>query len=403
MISSVRSVNDTKHIALHNYDNSFCYHISNLQRLHCSPTLNRLCRSEEVMRKMGSDDEVMKRGDIREVLMLPIKIYAELDDGGTDDGGGTNGAHDPSHDTSTSINEGVIYSRIKEYFNKFVPNFVAPAGRHGYDPTILLIYFLLPVVYSYFPEKFKDIIEEIHVDKINFNNIDYVCENVIMEDKNSFVQSVEDRKTILGLYKSMIENLPKKYNRHSFVASVIEVFPNKDRTGGHAITLIKGWSTENVNGEAELFIIDDQNSISKLADYYNSRKERLYELTIRDVDEITIANVNAIFHAKCDIDPSCKFSKRVSRFVLNFEHNFLTVKDEMLKPELRNGNSMEVEDVYVKDERNGGSGKTMFVVGLVIGLFIGILISIIAKSILTQTQNSINNNTQAHINTNTHA
>lgn len=381
MISSVRSVNDTKHIALHNYDNSFCYHISNLQRLHCSPTLNRLCRSEEVMKKMGSDDEVMKRGDIREVLMLPIKIYAELGDyGDMDEGGGT--AHD-----------GVIYSRIKEYFNKFVPNFVAPAGRHGYDPTILLIYFLLPVIYSYFPERFKDVIEEIHVDKINFNNIDYVCESVIMEDKSSFVQSVEDRKTILSLYKTMIENLPKKYNRHSFVASVIEVFPNKDRTGGHAITLIKGWSTTNGdirNGEAELFIIDDQNSISKLADYYNSRKERLYEMTIRDVDEITIANVNAIFHAKCDIDPSCKFSKRVSRFVLNFEHNFLTVKDEMLKPELRNGNSMEVEVVEMKK----WSGKVLFIVGLVVGLFIGILISIIAKSILTQ-------NISTNLNTNT--
>ena len=59
-------------------------------------------------------------------------------------------------------------------------------------------------------------------------------ETVITEDKNTFLQNENDRKIILKLYKNMIEHLPKKYSRHNFVASVLEVYPNKDKTGGHA-------------------------------------------------------------------------------------------------------------------------------------------------------------------------
>ena len=152
---------------------------------------------------------------------------------------------------------------------------------------------------------------------------------------------------------------------------MLEVYPNKDKTGGHAITLIKGNS--NIDDNIDFYIIDDQNSISKLSDYYNNRKERLYEISIRDVDEITIANVNAIFHAKCDIDPSCKFSKRVSRFVLNFEHNFLKVEDDMLKPELKTENSMN-ETIQVKYKDKKETILLMFLFGLVVGIIVGILV-----------------------------
>ena len=352
MISSVRSINDTKHIALYNYDNSFCFHISDLQRLHCSPTLNKS------LSQLKLNENVINKSDITEILLLPLKIYSELDDS----------------------NELMIYSRIKDYFNWFVPNFVSPSARHGYDPTRLMIYFLLPVVYKYFPDKFKTIIEEIHVDKINFNNIDYVAEDVILKDENTFIQAENDRKKMVELYKNMIENLPPKYERKSFVASVLEVYPNKDRTGGHAITLIKGISDLDMKrgiDKVDFYIIDDQNSISKLYDYYNNRKERLYEISIRDVDEITMVNVNAIFHAKCDIDPSCKFSKRVSRFVLNFEQNFLSVVENVLKPELENVNKMRSDDEYKNSNTSSLMNNNcfvMFILGLIIGLIIGLIV-----------------------------
>ena len=347
MISSLKSINNTKHIALFNYDNSMCYHISVLQRLHSSPTLNKECL------KLKLNEQLVDKRNICEVLMLPIKIYSEIDDS----------------------NESLIYTRIKEYFNWFVPNYVSNCGRHGYAPNALFIYFILPVIYKYFPDKFKNIIEELHVNKINFNNIDYVCSDVILNEKNTFLKNDNDRKIILECYKTMIENIPSKIDRCCFVSAILEIFPNKDKTGGHAVTLIKGRSNIEIQNSIDSFenfyIIDDQNSISKLSDYYNLRKEKLYEISIRDIDEITIANINAIFHAKCDIAPSCKFSKRVTRFVLNFEQNFLSTTEDLLKPELE----------YVKIKSYGILTNTdnlfklifIFVTGLIMGLVIGLL------------------------------
>lgn len=374
MISSIVSVNNTKHIALYNYDNSMCYHISVIQRLHSSPTLNKLCQSLDL------NEKNLDKNNINQVLMLPIKIYSEIDKGG---------------------NDSDIYTRIKEYFNWFVPNYVSNRGRHGYAPNILFIYFLLPVINKYFPNDFKTIIEELHISKINFNNIDYVCNDTILNEENTFLRDEEDRKEILEQYREMINNLPKKYDRGRFVSAILEIYPNKDKTGGHAITLIRG---KNTNDELNNFyIIDDQNSISKLADYYNFRKEKLYEISIRDIDEITMANINAILRAKCNIDPSCKFSKRVSRFALNFEHNFLSISEDILKNGLEYVNPMKNQtNESLKDEQirkrmnqldesrnevkfNTNSSSlfelfTIFLVGLIIGLIIGLITSNIYHS-----------------------
>ena len=352
MISSLKSINNTKHIALFNYDNSMCYHISVLQRLHSSPTLNKECL------KLKLNEQLIDKRNICEVLMLPIKIYSEIDDS----------------------NEYLIYARMKDYFNWFVPNYVSNGGRHGYAPNTLFIYFILPVIYKYFPDKFKTIIEELHVKKINFNNIDYVYDDVIINEENTFLKNDDDRKIILECYKTMIENIPSKIDRCCFVSAVLEIFPNKDKTGGHAVTLIKGRSNieiqNSTNSFENFYIIDDQNSISKLSDYYNLRKEKLYEISVRDIDEITIANINAIFHANCDIDPSCKFSKRVTRFVLNFEQNFLSVTEDLLKPELE---YVKVKaDNVLNSDSNKANGNLLklvliFCVGLVIGLIVGLL------------------------------
>ena len=363
MISSITSTNGTKHICLHNYDNSFCYHISVLQRCHSSSTLNKL------LLKLNINESNVDKNNIFEILILPLCIYAEL---------------------STS-NDLEIYTRVKEYFKWFVPEYVSINARHGYAPNNLLIYFILPVINKYFPNEFKEILEEMHINKIDFNNVDYVCEDVIINNENTFLLNTNHRHDILNIYKEMMKNIPQKIDSHQFVSSTLELFPNKDRTGGHAVTLIKG-SANTHDGKLQgganngidamvYYVIDDHNSISELSDYYNLRKEKIYEISIRDIDEFTIADINEFLHAKCNIDSSCKFSKRVSRFVLNFEDNFLSATDYLLKPELAyihnnlNTTNESHDDVYSQT-------MYMFIFGIIIGVIIMILI------------NSINNKTK---------
>lgn len=368
MISSLISVNNTKHIALFNYDNSMCYHISVLQRLHSSPTLNELCF------RLSINEQTIDKNNILEVLMLPVKIYSEINDS----------------------NDLVIYTRIKEYFKWFVPNYVSIVGRHGYTPNNLFIYFILPVIYHYFPNEFKTIIEELHVSKINFNNIDYVCDDVILNDDNTFLENIEYRNIILNCYKQMISNLPNKIDRHNFVSAILEIFPNKDRTGGHAVTLILGRTNLEIenfsNNFDDFYVIDDQNTISKLSDYYNLRKEKLYEISIRDIDEITIANINAVLHAKCNIDPSCKFSKRVTRFVLNFEHNFLSTTEDLLKSELNFINVKRKGTLENTSDNNLFKLMFMFICGLVVGIIIGLISNHYIWNKNSQNNIKINNN-----------
>ena len=376
MISSLISVNNTKHIALFNYDNSMCYHISILQRLHSSPTLNELCF------RLNINEQTIDKNNILEVLMLPVKIYSEINDS----------------------NDLVIYTRIKEYFKWFVPNYVSIVGRHGYAPNNLFIYFILPVIYHYFPNEFKIIIEELHVSKINFNNIDYVCDDVILNDENTFLENIEYRNIILNCYKQMINNLPNKIDRHNFVSAILEIFPNKDRTGGHAVTLILGRTNLEIenfsNNFDDFYVIDDQNTISKLSDYYNLRKEKLYEISIRDIDEITIANINAVLHAKCNIDPSCKFSKRVTRFVLNFEHNFLSTTEDLLKSELNFINVKRKATLENSSDNNLFKLMFMFICGLVVGIIIGLISNRYIWNKNSQNNVEINNNNNVDDDTN---
>ena len=382
MISSITSTNGTTHICLHNYDNSFCYHITVLQRCHSSSTLNKL------LLKLNINESNVDKNNIFEILILPLCIYAELN----------------------TFNDLEIYTRVKEYFKWFVPEYVSINARHGYAPNNLLIYFILPVINKYFPNEFKEILEEMHVNKIDFNNVDYVCEDIIINNDNTFLLNTEHRHDILNIYKEMMKNIPQKIDRHQFVSSTLELFPNKDRTGGHAVTLIKGSANthddihddklqggklDNIDTMV-YYVIDDQNSISELSDYYNLRKEKIYEISIRDIDEFTIADINEFLHAKCNIDSSCKFSKRVSRFVLNFEDNFLSATDYLLKPELAYIRDNSHQLLNTTNESNDDTySQTLytFAYGIIIGVVIMIIINIINnKTKHKRSKNTLNMN-----------
>lgn len=317
MIKYVKTINSTYHIALYNHENSFCHHIAVVQCLHASETLNTLLRK---MNLNTLDEYIVD-------VLKPLYVYS---------------LYEPNK------NELETYSSIKEYYEYYVEKYVSENGKHGYEPLKVLVYLFLPVIYNVFKNDFVQIISELHIDKISFNNIDYVIEDNILNEQNAFLKSPY-KEQCYELYKTFINNVPTKYNKKHFVASVLEVYPNKDNTGGHAITLLKGF-------DKNFYIIDDQNAIMKMEEYYKQRKERIYRISVRNIDEITIANLNAILHARCEIADECSFSKRVTRYELNFEHNFLTVNEnDILKNEYKE-NKVE-ESLYTSNVSNEHDNK----------------------------------------------
>ena len=369
MIKNVRSINNTLHIALFNYENSFCHHIAVLQRLHSSPTLNKLLNKYENIHDISNDSYIID-------MIYPVHLYAKYK--GNDD------------------EELQLYTNMKKYYSYFVQKYVSSVGMNGYLPLNVLVYIFMPVIYNIFPNDFQTIISELHMDKIDFNTIEYVVKDIILNESNAFFKNEFTQKQY-DLYKVMIKELPNKFIKKQFVSAVLEVFPNKDKTGGHAITLIK--SIDN-----SFYIIDDQNSISKLEDYYTLRKSRLYSISVRDIDEITIANINAILHANCTLSDECAFSKRVSRYELNFEHNFITVgESDLLKKEFKydtqecgygcdcmNNNSessFHPPDYEYKDDSNYG-GFIRFICIFIFGVIIGVILSYIYHNRINERTNN---------------
>ena len=292
-----------------------------------------------------------------------------------------------------------IYSQFDSFFNDFVPNYVHPIARNGYVPHFLLIYCYCPLLYHKYPNDIMKIIDEIHIDRTEFDVSPSVAEDIITR-KNPFIADTEFQKSLVGWYLEFVDKLKdiQSLPLNPFCSATLEVFPNKDHTGGHAITLLYG--TSNLKPDKPgFFIIDDHNTISKFHDYYNKHNERLYEISIRDVDDTMITLLNKCLHDKCSIDKHCKFSSRVTRYVLCLEQNFLIPDDEILKPELRTEKINTIKLTSNNDSNNiipsisnsivnpipipaQPNYKTkniyeILLIGVAIGTIIGIIISII--------------------------
>ena len=312
-IEYVKSINDTIHVSIYNFDNKFCHYVSIIQRLHTSPTLNQLC---------SAFTPEQLETDLAHLLIKPIAIYSHLNVETKDSQGNTG-------------NILSIFTQFDNFFNDFVPKYVDESARNGYVPHFLLIYCYCPLLYHLFPDSFVKIINEVHVDRTEFDVSPSIAEDIITR-KNPFVIDKEFQRLLYQWYMQMIESIKgiTSFQMEPFCSATLEIFPNKEHTGGHAVTLIYGQSNLEPNVD-EYFILDDHNTISKFHDYYNKHSERLYDISIRDVDDIMISAFNKNLHEKCSIDQRCKFSSRVTRYVLCLEHNFLNVTDEVLKPTLK--------------------------------------------------------------------
>ena len=382
-IEYIVSRSGTYHIPLYNYENKFCYWLSILQRLHTSNTLNR-CVIDYFSNNRPNQN-------IESILLKPVYLYALFD--GSD---------------VTNSNIIRIYDAIRSYLIEYIPQVVHVYAKNGYLPELLLVQYYSPIIFHLFRDSFVSIMDEIHVNKIEFEPALSTVEDA-MRVKNQFLKNDEDQKYMFNLYKSMSESIAQNiesFKLEPFVSATLEVYPNKDHTGGHAITLLYGVS--NIDPDNEMFyIIDDQRSISPLHTYYTNRNERVHEISLRDVTDVTVANINNVLHTQASIDPNCKFSQRVTRYSLSFEDNFLSPSDELIKSEFRN-KAASISDLHVRpiapsqpqpsQQRNATSltpntdyrpiqpstsqstvwhdqAFSLFIIGLIIGAIIGLIVA----------------------------
>lgn len=359
LVHRLRSISGSHHIAIHNYDNSFCHHLSAIQKIHTSMSLNRLLTKTSLE---NIDDPL-----IRDVIE-PLYYYAIYDESMR------NGDNDP-------LIEEQLHTQLKDYFSRFVNEYVAMSGLHGYFPMHIMVYLIIPCIWKLCMDHnngklFAAIINELHMDPIDFNSVEYVAKDLITGPDTAYLKN-EYSERQLSLYLEMISAnvIPKEMPRSMFIASVLEVYPNADKTGGHAIVIIRG-------SDKQYYVIDDQNAITLLSDYYETRKERLHSITIRDVDEETIANLNGIIRGCCKVSSDCAFSKRISRYELDLSNTFTKAADVIHNDRLINGaNTDSLTDTELDDNEEPRKSLYCMVlfIGLVIGVFIGVLVMILYR------------------------
>lgn len=279
----ITSAKGTFHFGIFNRRNVYCFLSAVIQRLHSSPTLtNKLLSTYKTLDDLPNEEPLRS-------MMRPVFRYA---------------MYNPKLNNGSAIYEGMRSDY--EYLDN---NIVDVNGRNGYVPNYLMVAAYLPLIYSMFPNDIMLIIQELNVTIIDFTNNGVEAKSLIMNDNHCFFRQPY-RQRVYDLYVQMYAIFPEgELPSSSFAVAVMEVFPNKELTGGHAVTLIK-------TDTGEFYVIDDQSRINTLAEYIKQHRDHIYEISIRDIDAETIANINRILQAVCEAEQT--FNARVTRWVLHF-------------------------------------------------------------------------------------
>lgn len=362
MISFFKNINGIHHIALYNYDNRFCYLISAIQRLQCSPTFVQQCISNvHDFGGKGFTDTLQPPNDIFKQLLYPNFIYAMF-----------------HHDMANTQNDHAsiclrYYTLLKNYIAWMSTAVISERANQGYDTTHVLTYFLLPAVHKMFPTHFQKILSELSINIVDFAPTLTTAQDMIMSDDETFIRDNSYRQLVSEQYCEMRNAIGNGSNEHvPFVCCSWDVFPNKDMLGGHAVTMILGratYASDTSDSEPSFYIFDDQNSIAKLPVYYKQRMSRIYKILIRDIDEQTIVLLNNILHKECGVQSTHSFVKNVGKYQLDFSSNFASPNIDLLKDDIK-------EHVRNNPSLSGGS-VAVFMLPLILKMIFVLSVMII--------------------------
>ena len=235
------------YIALFNKWNSFCYHISSVQLLHSSKTLNKCLREKPIEHKLAK------------VLLHQNMIYSAIN----------------------QDNYKETFFRIRDSYDKLVDKYLDDYAKDGYSPTYLLLYFMFPAIHEAFPDKFETILSE-----INFNAPECPCYNVeYIVKKHPFLKP-EYQDEILSMNKRM----PGLRHHGTFKGGIMEVFPTLDSCdGGHAMFILKTFKANTPT----FYVFDDSNCIDEFQRFVPSRN--IAKLIIRNIDETSIHQLGKLW------------------------------------------------------------------------------------------------------------
>ena len=235
------SINGTLHIVIKNYKNSLCYLVSVLQKLHSSPTLNKLSLSI-------NDNQLTP---YQRDLMQLVKIYAKLNRQNADD----------------------IYTELNKQLEKIGDIYITNIND-GYLTQSVLYYYYLPIFKKLWSENFDDICSELALFYRNADEITYKTNDVFTGSLAWFKPEFQEEAL-----KTYLNNKYEiKVKPHPVACAVVHVFPNKDsNNGGHAIVLLRT--------HEDWFILDDNSSFERYDDYVKNNKGRIYKMEIQDIDE----------------------------------------------------------------------------------------------------------------------
>lgn len=252
MQNIIEDTNGTLYCNLYNYENTFCWFLSTLHKLHSSKTLNKALNQADI-----TEDN----------LLRPLQIYATL----------------------RRDNYVEVYEQIKLWFEYAYQYVFHEDSRHGHDPTVAFYYIYLPLIHHHFRSNFQDIINELNVEYIN--TVESTIHSTIYNRPVTKYQ-----ETFYNYYIQMINDNNYKCRSHSmsndfvnFTAGIITVSPNKGNNNLHAITMIKT--------KSNYVILDDHNAQKDLAEYIKIHSpNHLYTLTIKDISSSEINRVNIYLH-----------------------------------------------------------------------------------------------------------
>ena len=245
------SAYDTIFIPINNCFNSFCYHLTVMQQLHMSITLNHL------LKDYHSESNYINQ------MLEPLMIYALI----------------------TEDNRRDVYIRMKSSYQHLINAVISEHGKRGYSPFIVLYFYILPIIYQCFPDSFKQICVEASIDPIFLKSPDLTVESQIKTTpliKDQFID--EQTQMTLNMNAANID-----FERGPFRGGILEVYPNSHSyDGGHALFIL--------NANRTYYVFDDDTTISLFRDYVNGRDKHINRICIRGIDNDVANDLQSLWN-----------------------------------------------------------------------------------------------------------
>lgn len=280
IVKSEIDVNDILYIGLFNEQNSICYYITMLQRLHSSKTLNRLISEKQF------DDKHP---------LYAVQLYSKINQG----------------------NKQNTFLSIQANLNKMFSDVFDSSMLDGGDPfTVLKAIFIPLMVESFGVQNTKTILCEMNIEPLNLGGKignGFLSDN--MNNSQKFFKDSNLDNKCKKIYSDNINQLVdySPYSKQPFTICNLNIFFNNDegqlsRLGGHAVNVIK-------DDCDDFYIIDDSVNIRKIENYIASKPNRFNTFEFKDIDD---ENVRIL---KTKIGKYENVNARIYKTVINFPKN----------------------------------------------------------------------------------